>query len=268
MKKVFVLFIILIVSAGFVAAQVSLGADFGITNINKADDEEMEPWADAWIGYDTSFGDLDFHTDLTYDFTFTKEDDKYPQGLNLNLMLAYNLNMGSASTLRLRLDHDAYLTISPPKPDNSNLFEGTFTPLVRFTQRFDFGSIYAQASAPIIYMDEFDKDADLVVNPRYTLGWNSTFGLSLWARVYTSLLPKEGAGYRGLGFDVTYATGPAYIDVFARTYKDSDSGIDITPEFGYNLGAFDFYINCEFAGIAAKEGSIIISPSVGVSFSF
>jgi hypothetical protein len=268
MKKFFILFIVLVVSAGFAAAQVSLGADFGIDDINEPDGAEKALWADAWVGYDTDFldGDLEFHTDLYYNFEFTKDDGKYPMSLDFNLALAYYLGLGSASTLTLALDHDAHLQLSPPKPDNSNLFGGTLTPRLRFTQKFGFGSIYVQATAPIDYIDELDKDADLAVNPNYRLGWSSTFGLSLWVGAYTSLIPDSE--YLHARVNVRYATGPAYINVLTRIPKDLDGGIRITPEFGYNVGAFDFYINCLFTGIAAKEGSLSINPAVGVTFTF
>jgi len=171
--------------------------------------------------------------------------------------------------LSLGLDHDAEITISPAKPSDSNFFGGTLTPAVKFNQEFGFGDIYAKVAAPIDYIDEFNKSADTTVSLESTLGWDSTFGLGLWARLYSTLAPSSARElYQGLGFDVTYATGPVSIEVSARTYKEFSDGIDITPEFSYNLGAFDFYVNCEFAGIAADDSSMTISPALGVTFSF
>jgi hypothetical protein len=269
MKKFFILFVVLVISASFVVAQVSVGADFGIDDINEPDGAEKALWADAWVGYDTSFGDLDFHTDLTYNFGFTKEpndDGKevYPQSLDFDLDLTYNLSLGSASTLMLDLDHLASFTITP-RPKEANIFTGTLTPLVRFTQRFDFGSIYIRVAAPIDYIDE-DKDAELAINPNYRLGWNSTFGLSLWVGAYTSLIPDSE--YLHARVNVSYATGPVVIGVLTRIPKDLNAGIRITPRLDFNLGAFDFYADCLFIGIAAKEGSVSINPSVGVAFGF
>jgi len=269
-KKFFVLLCVLVLFAGFAAADdigLSVGADFGVDDINEPDGAEMGPWADAWIGYDASFGDLDFHTDLQYDFTFTKDDDVYPQDLALNLTLTYNLGLGSASKLTLELAHDATYTLSPSKPSDSNLFDGTFTPRVRFTQKFDFGSIYAQATAPIHYMDELDKDADPTVNLRSRLGWTSTFGLGLWAQVYSKLAPTSDL-YNGLGVNVSYGTDAFDFSVFTRIYKELSDGIDISPEFDYYLGNFTFIVACDFNGVAAESGSISINPSLGVSFSF
>jgi hypothetical protein len=271
MKKFFVLLFVLVLSASFAAAEdasISVEADFGIDDINKPDDAEIGPWADASISYTKSFldGALSFYTDLTYSYYFTNADDL---SLDSNLRLTYNRSLGSASKLALELNHEAYYTLAPTKPVENNPFTGTLTPRIRFTQTFGFGSIYAQVTTPIKYINEDEKDAEIPVNLRSRLAWNSTFGLGIWAQLYSKLGPTSVRDlYDGVGVNISYDTDSFYFELFTRIPKKLGSGITITPEFDYYFKDFTFLIGGDIGGIAADEGSVSISPWIGVSFDF
>jgi len=91
MKKFFALLCVLVLLAGFVAADdigISVGLELGIGNINKANDEEMAPYLMPNISYGNSFldGALDFSTELDYYFDFKpKFDGISDQYLDFNL---------------------------------------------------------------------------------------------------------------------------------------------------------------------------------------
>jgi len=275
MKKFFAFFCVLILFAGFAVANdigLAVGAEFGVGNVTKANDDDMAPYAMPFVTYDKSFFDdaLDFSTELDYTFDLEpKFDGISDQLLDFNLSLTYNLGLGSASTLSLGVDHDAHVTISPAKPDGTNFFGGILTPAVKFNQELDFGDVYVKFAAPIGYIDELDKNAKTTVDLESRLGWDSTFGLGLWIQAYSSLVPSSNRElFQGLGATVSYETDSFYFEVFARTYKELSSGIEITPEFDYYFGNFTFYANCEFTGIAADSGDVTISPALGIKFSF
>jgi len=270
-KKFLALFCVLVLSVGVVVADdigLTVGAEFGIGNINKADDGDWEPYLMPSITYETSFldGALDLSAELDYTFDFTSKFDKISQWLYFDLSLGYNLKLGSASTLSFILENELDEFQISPRSDGNN-FTGIFTPAIKFNQEVSIGDIYAKVDAPITYIQDA-KDADKLVDLRATLGWDSSFGLSLWARLNSSLVP-EVVGYNGFDANVSYETGPVYFEIEANIPKEiNDDGVTVTPEFDYNFGSFTFYLNCEFANIGVDGKKINISPALGVSFSF
>ena len=280
MQKFLVFFLLLFMAAGLAMADdegigLSVGLEFGIGNVNKADDNEIEPYLKPMIIYGQSFLDdaLDISAELDYIFGFTKVpnsdgDEKFPQSLYFDLMAAYNLYLGSASTLSFSLENELDEFIISPRLEDSNNIIGTFTPAVKFTQELDFGDLYAQISVPLTYVQP-DKDADTGLGLNFTVGWVSTFGLGLEAKILTSILPGDDAGYAGLDMIISYEAGSIYADVeIIIPHQISEDGVSITPEFDYSLGNFTFYTNCEFAGIGVDGGSVRISPALGAKYSF
>lgn len=293
MKKFFVLFCVLVLVAGVAIAEdigVTVGADFYFNNINKANDDEWNPIIMPYAAFDTSFGDLDFHTELDYYFDFYPNFEDISQYLDFDLTLTYNLSLGSASTLLFEVDNQ--LSSFAISPDFNSYVEGSLTPRVRFTQKTDFGSFFAQVTTPIGYLDD---DSGILLRSR--LGWTSTFGLRLWTQLDSSLDPMEI--YQGWRVFVAYGADSFSLDVTTRGYKDTSTGyridpnfeyylgdatlrvggilwgvgtdgmnINVTPGVDYSLGALAFYIECEFADVTAKKGEMSISPALGVSFSF
>ena len=295
MKKIFVLLCVLVMFAGIAIAEdigVTVGADFTLNNLNKANGDEWNPVIMPYIIYDTSFGDLDFSTELDYYFDFEPNFDELSQYLDFDLKLTYNLSLGSASTLLLEADN--ILENFSVSPDFGDYIEGTFTPRVRFTQKTDMGSFFAQVAAPIGYLENDYKWL------RSRLGWTSTFGLRLWAQLDSSLIDPTEI-YQGWRIFAAYGADSFSFDVTTRGYKDTSTGLRIEPNFeyylgdatlrvgarfegvagddgykyirvtpgvDYTLGALAFKVECEFMDITGKSGEMSISPTLGVSFSF
>jgi len=269
-KKFFVLLCVLVLSVGLAVADdigLTVGLEFGVGNITKADDGDWEPYLMPSIAYDTAFfdGALAFSTGLDYTFDFTPNFKELDQSLGFDISLNYALSLGSASTLSFYLANRTDVQVSP-RSDEDNNITGYFTPGIRFGQKTGIGTIYARFRAPIDYL-RTDKNADNRVRLRSRLGWNSNFGLGLWAQVKSTLVPASDL-YQGVDANISYDADAFHFDVTAYLGKELSDGISIEPYFEYYFGNFTFYIDCSFDGIAANSGGITISPCIGVTFSF
>jgi len=261
LKKFLVLLCVLVLVTGIAVAQVSVGVDFAIDNVTKADDGEWGPVLTPWIDFSTSLGDLGFYTYLDYNFDFTPDFKDLSQYANLYLRLRYNLGLGSASTLRFELDNRFLSFMISPREDEGNNVSGSLRPAIRFTQKTDIGSIYAQAQARISYLDAAGTTL------RSRLGWSSTFGLALYGELKSNIDPTFDF-YRGVDAYVEYGAGSFSSYVLAIIRKEISDGILIEPGFTLEFGDFAFTAYCDFDGIAAGSGSITIAPAVSISFSF
>jgi hypothetical protein len=283
MKNTFIVLLVMLITVNFsVTADeeeyeglgLFLGLETGVVNINKADKEDREPYVMPFIIYEKALldGALDIFAELDYTFGYIKtpSEDKrevFPQSLYFDLLLAYNLGLGNASTLSFLLENEFDEFIIAPSVKKDNNITGIFTPAVNFNQGFDFGDLYARVGSPITYIQN-EKNADTLVGLDLTLGFYSAFGLGLEAKALTLLVPGEGRGYLGLEALITFETGPVYFEVLAEIPKDiSEEGVIITPEFDFSFGNFTVYTFCEFTGIGAG-GSIGISPAIGIKYSF
>jgi hypothetical protein len=254
MQKLLVLSLILFLAVSYVlfadedeGIGLSAGLEFGIGNIGKANDGERTPYLMPMLIYENSFFDdsLELYAELDYIFGFTKEtnddgDDVFPQSLYFDIMAGYNLGLGSASTLSFILENEFDEIIISPRFRENNALNGIFTPAVKFTQGFDFGDLFAQIGVPITYV-QYDKDADTEVGLDLTLGWNSTFGLGIELKVLTLITPSDISGFNGLEALIAYE---------------------------YVFRNFTFYVKCEFTGIGIKDEVVVISPALGVKYSF
>jgi len=280
MKKYILLFLVMCIAAGFAAAEdegngLSVGLEFGVENVNKANDEEMSPYLMPMLIYENSFFDkaLDIYTEVDYTFGFTKEPDDAgneanPQSLYIDLMIGYNLGLGDASTLSFILENEFDKIIISPKYKESNALTGIFTPAVKFNRELDIGDLYAQVGSPITYI-QYDKDADKTIGLDFTIGWNSTFGLGIEAKFCTTLVPDYEKGYTGVETTVSYEAELVYFEVKTIIPKDINvEGLTITPQIDFYLKNFTFYAKSEFAGIGASGGNVIISPALGIKYSF
>ena len=278
MKRFLFFFLVLVLTAGFTAAQdvgLTVGLEFGIGNVNKAYGGDMEPYLMPMLIYENAFLDdaLDIYAELDYTLGLTNTPDEdgkdvLPQSLYVDLSIGYNLSLGDVSTLSFILENEFdELIISPSSKDLNNL-TGIFTPAVKYTHGFDFGDLYAQVGVPITYVQEY-KDADTIVGLDYTAGWNSTFGLGIETIFYTQVAPSDGAGYTGFETTVSYENEAVYCELNAYFPSDTKAeGITITPEFDYSFGSLTAYLFIEFAGIGTDGGEVVITPAVGVKYSF
>ena len=270
----------MVLAAGFAAAEdegigLSAGLEFGVENVNEANDGKKNPYLMPMLIYENSFFDdaLDVYAELNYTFGLTKEPDDdgnevNPQFIYNDLMIGYNLSLGDASTLSFILENEIDKFIIAPRYEEMNAYTGIFTPAVKFNQKLGFGDLYAQIGAPITYA-QYYKDADTAIGLDYTLGWNSTFGLKIETKICTLLVPDDAAGYTGVEATVSYETGPVYIEVETIIPKErSEEGITVTPEVDFSFGNFTFYVKSEFTGIGMSEGDMIISSALGIKYSF
>ena len=268
MKKIIVLFTVLILAAGFVAADgigFTAGVEFGIDNVTKANGGEMTPALTPMISYENSFvnGALDLYTELDYTIELV---DETPMSLWFDLALGYNIKFGKYSTLSLLIENENTMVIKPEVPDGFNRVTGTLSPGLKFNQELIIGDLYAQIVMPIDYLQPV-KDADLGLGLNGTVGWASTFGLGLEFTAYNSIKPD--AAYDSLEICLNYTNDTIFAQLKAEIPREiSDSGITLTPEFSVSLSIFTIYANCGFGGIGVDGGDMTISPAVGLQISF
>jgi len=274
MKRFLVFFLVLVLGAGFAAAQdigLTVGLEFGLGNINKANGDDMYPYLMPMVIYENAFLDdaLDLYAELDYTLGFTKAlnedgDEVLPQSLYIDLSAGYNLSLGEASTLSFILENEfADIDISP-----DDFITGIFTPAIQFNQGFDFGDVYAKVGLPITYFPNV-KDAESFTGLDFTIGWGSSFGLGLEAVFYTMLAPSEDAGYYAFETTVSYEADSLYCELNVYFPKETeDEGITITPEVDYSFGSLTAYLFIEFAGIGFDGGEVSITPALGIKYSF
>ena len=269
-------------SGGFGEEGVALGLEFSIDEVNE--DGRM-PYLTGIAGFGHSFlgGDLNFYTELKYNFGFghghghDHEDHDHghdhhdhegsPQSIYFNLMLGYKVGLGTESSLTFILQHEIDELVISPRSDESNNITGIFTSAINFNHEFDRGDLYAQIDLPVAYIQE-DKDADAGIGLDFTLGWKSLLGLGLEATLLASLSPE--AGLDGLQFAIGYEAEPLSFSVetlFPLSNFDH-SGINIIPEISYRHGHFNFYLNCGFYHIGAESGHLHITPALGFRYTF
>jgi hypothetical protein len=264
MKRIVCMFLALTAAAGFAAAQdegigLTAGLEFAFTDVAG----DPETGIVLSLEYENSFldGALDLYAGLAYDLAFS---DPVAHGIGLEAEVAYNLSLAEASTLSFILNNETVFVVSPREDDSNNL-EGILTPGINFTQGLDFGDLYAQMDFPITYVQP-EKDADPGFGIDITVGWTSTFGLGIELTEHNALWPK-GDVYGGLDLTVNYENGPIYAEL-ALEAPGAFEGVAITPDFEYTFNAFTFYTSLEFGNINGEEGSVTISPAIGVKFSF
>ena len=283
MKKIIILLVALTMVAGFTFAEdigLTAGLEFGLNAVNKPNGtDDMYPYLMPYVYYENSFldGALDLYTELDYTFGFTKDaDDNFPMDLWWDLALGYNLSLGSASNLTFLAENELGIEFVEKMGDT---LWGIFRPGVKFSQGIDnVGDLYGQIDVPIGYGDD-----DILLGLDITAGWASTFGLGLKAKAHMLFMPDYlDTGFTGIDIKATYSSGPLYGEVEFRIAKEINSyfpssyfdgsyfkgGFAIIPKFQYtiipNLNA---YIKCAFGGIGS-DGDIVISPALGVTYSF
>jgi hypothetical protein len=227
-KKFTILFLVLCAAAGFAAAEdegtgLSVGLEFGAVNASKADGGDVSTYLMPMLIYENSFldGALDLSAEIDYTFGLTKEDDSNPQSMYVDLSVGYNIDLGEKSTLSIILENEFDEIIIAPKIEDGNSLNGIFTPAVKFNQSLDIGDLYAQIGAPINYI-QYYKDADTVIGLDFTLGWTSTFGLGIEAKICSLLSPSEVSGYTELDLTVSYEKEAVYFEIETIIPKETD----------------------------------------------
>jgi len=288
MRKLFVVFLAVFMITGFAMAQdqgigITAALEFGVMGVNKPNDADVRPYLMPVLSYGNSFGAFDLYTEFDYTFELNEVGGDHPNDLYWDLALGYNFSLNAASTLSVLLENENDITFAPLAGASiSDLMLGTIRPGLKFDQKVaNAGNIYAQIDAPIGYFKGWGYGNENPVGLDYSLGWGSTFGLGLKAKVHTLLAPSDAeTGYTGFDIKVTYEKGSFFGEVdaliandkngdsslFDGTYKKS--GVAIIPKVQYtfipNLSA---YVFCAFANLTA-DTDMIVTPALGVQYSF
>jgi hypothetical protein len=266
----------------FAAAQEDGGigltakAEFGIWNINEADDQGKTFAIIPGLEYENVFLDdaLDVFAEVDYTIAIPSDDDEDTYHLlYLEEEAGYNFGLGDAMTLSVILNNQNNIMISPDADSGTNPFDGVLEPSVKFAYAAGFGELSAQAGLPIGYAAPYEDipgvsedGGDTTIETYLTLAWASTFGLGVELTPKLALSPDSE--YAGFDFLVSYETGPIYAEVEVNLPREiDDEGVTVTPEFDYAFNNFTFYVKSEFGGIGG-EGDVSISPAIGAKYSF
>jgi hypothetical protein len=267
-KKFLTVLFVLTIACSFVMAEglgLEVGADFTLADVTDVFDSSyiLTPHAE----YANSFGAIDVDVYLEYPVGFGTADEELYQTPYLEEEMGYKLSLGAASTLSLILNNSNNFYLSPdieetPGVEETNKLDGSLEPGVKFNQTFGFGDLYAQAGFPIGYLSQ-EKDADITIDSYLLLGFahGSGFGAEL---TFNLALSPEGE-YTETELLFSYEADAIYAELDIVTDKEFSS-YTVTPEVEYSLNALTLWADIEFAGIG--EDDIIISPTVGVKYSF
>ncbi|MCL1931821.1 MAG: hypothetical protein FWF55_08390 [Treponema sp.] len=293
MNKFLLLFLFVVLAAGFAAAEdigLTAGLEFGIVDMNKPNDaEDVYPYLDVSVEYENSFLDdaLDIYAGLTFDVGFTQEmndegDEVNPSSLSFDFSIGYNLGLGDASTLSFILGNENNIDFVSTE-DN---VLGIIKPGIKFNQNMgDNGDFYAQADVPIYYLYYGLEKDDTFAGLDLTVGWASAFGLGLEAGGHILFSPDDDTfnGFTGISFTASYENGPIYAELGAAipvknldtgapySYFDTSAGmgVSITPMFSYTFEfGLSVYLSLTFDGIGVTDNDPGISPAIGVTYSF
>jgi len=292
MKKFLVFFVVLTLTVGFAFAQVGLSADleFGIFDVNNANDVEEYPYIYAGIGYGNTFVDtLDFSVGVGVEFGLNQEDvedtKKNPLFLYADVGLGYGISLNDAASLSINVDSENCIDLYSGADDN---FDGILWPGLTFNLGTDAGGIYLTAQVPFGYVGYLKNSLGLNLK----LGWDSAFGLGFEAAGHFLLKTDKGlddyTGFTGLSFSVSYGLEALYFGVdvtvplktvdlgigeYTLPYSYFDmyahDGIAISPSIRYNIfEGFDAHAGCTFKYIGLENQDVGINFTIGLSCSF
>ena len=280
MRRLLFLAAALAIFSGFVMAEdlgISVGLEFGIENVNEANDGNRDPWIDPFASFGGSYldGTLDFFTKIAYKVNFYKGDlEAVPIGLYFDIALTYNFFVSAYSTLSFTAENemDRLMMTNRPETEDGSGLRSLVSPAINFNQATDgAGDFYVNLKFPITYLAYY-KGVDAAVDLKATLGWNSAFGLGFWAREVLCLKVPEGSetGHAEIDLCLSYGNGPFYAEVEADIRKNlSENGLCITPLVQYSfIPGLKAWLKCGFDAIAIKDASVEISPALGISYSF
>jgi hypothetical protein len=257
-------FFVLTIACGFVMAE-GLGLDVGVdfTFVDVTDVGDSSYLLTPNVEYANSFGDVDVDIYFEYPVGFGTEDEEISQQPYLEEEVGYNLSLGEASTLSFILNNNNTFLLSPELPDGFNKLLGTVEPSVLFNQAFGFGDLYAQVGFPIDYLPEAEN-GDIGIGSYLLLGF--AHGSGFGAELTFNLALSPDSEYAETELLLSYERDAIYagLDVVAdKEFKV----FTITPEFDYSINALTLWANVELDGIGS-DGDVIISPTVGVKYSF
>jgi hypothetical protein len=217
------------------------------------------------IEFENSFGAFVVYADASYTAAF--EEDGATHDFYLELEAGYNLSLGSSSVLSFIVNNANDFHAAPKWGDGVVTVNGTVEPKIKFTQTFGFGDLFLQVGFPVEYAHQgaFKGYDEAAVGTNLVLGLASEFGLGAELTLNFGLTPD--AGYGETELLLTYENGAFYgeVDLIAAEKFES---LAITPEFDYTINdVITIYVNAEFGNIGG-EGSMSITPALGVKYHF
>jgi len=262
MKKLTILFLVLLLAGGLVIAQ---------DNYLSAKSFELLPGLDMFAETGVP---LFINPDLL-------------QGMDFNLRVDYNLDIIESSRLTFILENMTFipvlrndlsisgLSMQEQRTANNNAIdtETWLYPGVKFTQTMGFGNLYAQVEAPINILKEINNTQDSH-HINFMVGWDSTFGLEVNAKLFNRIKRNtiDPEFLESLGVSGTYGFGmiDAGVEVGVPLIRDGirNMGLTVVPELGYTLMPnFRLFGSAEFMNILA-ENEVNFNMSLGARFNF
>ena len=306
MKKFLVLVLALTMTAGLAAddnngdAAENIGLtghlEMGIGGINKPNGNEETPFTlDLGLAYENSFFDraLDINAMLVYGIIFMKAPgmdgkEQLPQLLRLVFMTGYNHNIGDASTLSAMVQNENYIMLAPNAGDDNA--SGVIKPGIRFgTNLENVGNLFAHAGVPLAYLNFGQEKDNTWAGLDLSAGWMSAFGLGLNTTFHFMFSPEEMGGqtingFTGIALNALYMIGQFIaqarvaipvknMDTGARySYFEeltSPGGMAVNLQLGYFfIPGLQAYAGVAFAGMGITGQDTIISPMIGIDYSF
>jgi len=306
MKKFIILFAVLILTAGFAIAEdtenpENIGLtghlELGIGGINKPNDAEEAPLAlDIGLAYEKSFfdGAWDINAMLVYGIIFTKAPgmdgkEQYPQLLRLVFMTGYNHKLGEASTLSGIIQNENYFILAPDVGDDNAT--GVIKPGIKFEIMLEnVGILNVQTNFPFAYLNFGQEKDNTWAGLDLTAGFMSGFGLGLAASFHFMFTPKEDMfgqtinGFTGVAVNAMFMAGQFLaqaraaipvknMDIGARySYFDeltTEGGAALNLEIAYFfIPGLKVYAGAAFTGMGITGRDMVVSPMIGVDYSF
>jgi len=280
--------------------------EMGIGAINKPNGNEETPFTlDLGLAYEHSFfdGALDISAMAVYGLMFSKMPgidgkEQLPQQLRLVVTAGYNHSLGDASVLSVIVENENYVMLAPNMGDD--IASGVVRPGIKFATGLEnVGNLFAQVTAPVAYLDFGNEKDNTWAGLDLNAGWMSTFGLGLTASCYCMFLPQEVEqpklvyiapigqtinGFTGVAVNALYMLGPFLaqarvaipvkgMDTGARySYFEeltTPGGMAVNLQFGwFFMPGLQAYAGVTFNGIGITGQDMIISPMIGVDYSF
>ena len=270
MKKIVILIVTLVMTAGFVTAQdsgFSVGAEAGFRDLKNKTMESMYIMPN--INFNKSLLDNALDVNLMLGVPFGIKSSFW-LATDFDITLAYNLG-----PLSFIVQNELSIPIKENK--NKNVFSSIFwwigktyddlTPGIEYAVNLDAGSFYFKADLPL----EIRPDAFDWIGMYFSISWIGKNGFGIKIRERNNIKP-EIKFFRWVDLNASYDNGIVYVDLDVEIplfNKGIEStGIRITPEIGFAFtNSFKGYVNLPMLRIGS-DYDVIFGAVVGIKKSF
>jgi len=261
--KSFFLFVIFILLVSPLIAEVSIGIEMELPDVNNA--EEFPLVIKPFIEYEEDFCAFDVWARMYIPMGIAGDakglNDNYKEvadiSINLEFDAGYYMEVGNDSVLSFGLEGELFLPITTGED-----IELPLTPWIKLSEPFNIGDVYVGLKFPLEFLNTDDFSLGMDIN----IGWVSNFGLTLELTPHLIFLPEDDNIYAGITTAISYEKGPFLAELeFGIPYK-INNGIEIDFYIEYNIDPMTFYVNFGFIG--AGTGGTCFSPSIGFMYSW